>query len=140
MRPKVVAKYNVIVIIASCLGISCVLTVHNILLKKYVIGFSSASYPYIVSVNDTSSSDREVEGVGLWPLACWNRRFEYRWGDGCVSVVNVVCCQVEIFATGRSLVQTSPFKYLCLSVILGHQFPLGLSSHEKMYNWSCSMC
>ena len=27
---------------------------------------------------------------------------------GCLSVVSVVCCQVEVSATGRSLVQRSP--------------------------------
>jgi hypothetical protein len=27
--------------------------------------------------------------------------------DGCLSVVSVVCCQVEVCATGRSLVQRS---------------------------------
>ena len=32
-RPKLVAKYNLIVIIASCLDVCCVLTVHNILYK-----------------------------------------------------------------------------------------------------------
>ena len=32
-RPKHVAKYNLIVIIASCLDVCCVLTVHNILYK-----------------------------------------------------------------------------------------------------------
>jgi hypothetical protein len=30
LRPKRVAKYNLIVIIASCLDVCCVLTVHNI--------------------------------------------------------------------------------------------------------------
>ena len=33
LRPKHVAKYNLILIIASCLAICCVLTVHNILYK-----------------------------------------------------------------------------------------------------------
>jgi len=32
-RPKHVAKYNLILIIASCLDVCCVLTVHNILYK-----------------------------------------------------------------------------------------------------------
>ena len=31
LRPKHVVKYNLIVIIASCLDVCCVLTVHNIL-------------------------------------------------------------------------------------------------------------
>jgi hypothetical protein len=29
-------------------------------------------------------------------------------GHGCLSLVSVVCCQVEVSATGRSLVQGSP--------------------------------
>jgi hypothetical protein len=29
-------------------------------------------------------------------------------GHGCLSVVNVVCCQVEVSVTGWSLVQRSP--------------------------------
>ena len=34
LRPKHVAKHNLIVIIASCLDVCCVLTVHNILHKS----------------------------------------------------------------------------------------------------------
>jgi hypothetical protein len=51
---------------------------------------------------------RAVWGVGLWPPACWDYGFEsLRW-HGCISVVGVVCCQVEVSATGRSLVLRSP--------------------------------
>jgi len=48
--------------------------------------------------------------VGLRPLVCWNRGFESRLGGGhgSLSVMSVVCCQVEVSATGRSLVQRSP--------------------------------
>ena len=35
-------------------------------------------------------------------------RFESRRGHGCLSVVSVMCCQVEVSATGWSLVQRSP--------------------------------
>jgi hypothetical protein len=38
--------------------------------------------------------------MGLW--------FESRLGHGCPCLVSVVCCQVEVSATGRSLVQRSP--------------------------------
>jgi hypothetical protein len=31
-----------------------------------------------------------------------------RLGHGCLSIVSVVCCQVEVSATGWSLVQRSP--------------------------------
>jgi hypothetical protein len=32
-------------------------------------------------------------------------------GHGCLSLVSVVCCQVEVCATGLSLVQRSPTEY-----------------------------
>jgi hypothetical protein len=43
-----------------------------------------------------------------WPLACWDRGFEsYRWHES-LSVVSVMCCQVEVSAANWSLVQRSP--------------------------------
>jgi hypothetical protein len=38
----------------------------------------------------------------------WDCGFEPRRGHGCLSLVSVVCCQVEVSASGRSLVQRSP--------------------------------
>jgi hypothetical protein len=49
-----------------------------------------------------------VKGVGLQPFACWDRGFESHPGHGCLSVVSVVCCRVEVFATDWSFVQRSP--------------------------------
>jgi len=46
--------------------------------------------------------------VGLLPLAFWGCGFESRRGHGCLSVVSVVCCEVAVSVTGRSLVQRSP--------------------------------
>jgi hypothetical protein len=46
--------------------------------------------------------------VGLRPHACWDCGFEYHRGHGCLSVVSVVCCQVEVSASGWSLIQRSP--------------------------------
>jgi len=43
-----------------------------------------------------------------WPLACCDRGFESHPGLGSLSVVSVVCCQVEVYATDWSLVQRSP--------------------------------
>ena len=40
-------------------------------------------------------------------VARWDYGFESRMGAW-MSVVSVVCCQVEVSATGRSLVQRSP--------------------------------
>ena len=42
------------------------------------------------------------------PLTCWNRGFESHRRHGYLSVVSVVCCQVEVSATSWSLVQRSP--------------------------------
>jgi hypothetical protein len=38
----------------------------------------------------------------------WDCEFESRRGHGCLSVVSVVCCQVDVSATSWSLVQRSP--------------------------------
>ena len=40
-------------------------------------------------------------------VACWDCGFESRRRQGCLSLLNVVCCQVVVSATGRSLVQRS---------------------------------
>jgi hypothetical protein len=46
--------------------------------------------------------------MGLRSLACWDYRFESHRDHGYLSLVNVVCFQVEISASGRSLVRRSP--------------------------------
>jgi hypothetical protein len=40
------------------------------------------------------------QGVGLQLLTWWDCRFESCQGHGCLSLVSVVCCQVEVSATG----------------------------------------
>jgi hypothetical protein len=64
-------------------------------------------------------------------LELWVRIPPWAW----MSVsCNVVCCQVEVSATGRSLVQRS-LNVACLSVVeethRGGLGPLGLMSYEK---------
>ena len=54
---------------------------------------------------------RAVWGVGLRQLACWDCGFESLRGQGCLSVVSVACSQVEVSASGWSLVQRSPTEY-----------------------------
>ena len=46
--------------------------------------------------------------VGQQSLACWNCGFNSRRWHGCLCLVRVVCCQVEVSATRWSLVQRSP--------------------------------
>jgi hypothetical protein len=44
----------------------------------------------------------------LRPLACWVCELKSRRGHESVSLVSVVCCQVEACETGQSLSQRSP--------------------------------
>jgi len=46
-------------------------------------------------------------------LACRNFGFEYGRGHGRLSLVSVVCCQVEVSGTDRSLIQGSPTECVC---------------------------
>jgi hypothetical protein len=45
---------------------------------------------------------------GVRRLACWDCGFESRQQYGNLSLMGVVCCPVEVSATGRSFVQRSP--------------------------------
>jgi hypothetical protein len=49
-----------------------------------------------------------VAGVGLQLLACCDSGFESRRWYGCLLLVNVVLCQLQVTSTGRSLVRSSP--------------------------------
>jgi hypothetical protein len=44
----------------------------------------------------------------LYSLACWGCVFETLRGHECLSLVSVVCCQVEGYESGRSFAQRSP--------------------------------
>jgi len=51
---------------------------------------------------------RAVSGVGLSPNACRDCGLESHIRHGCLSIVSAGCCQVEVSASGWSLVQRSP--------------------------------
>jgi hypothetical protein len=61
--------------------------------------------------NFADSDGLAIKGVDLRPQACWERGFESPRGHGSVSPVIVVWSQVEVSATGRSLVKRSPTEY-----------------------------
>jgi len=48
---------------------------------------------------------------GLRPLAHWNCGFEPRRWHGCLSLVSVACCQLEVFASGWSFVHRIPTEF-----------------------------
>jgi hypothetical protein len=50
----------------------------------------------------------QSKDVGQQPLACWDCGFESRERNGCLSLLSVVRCQVEVSAPSLSLVQRSP--------------------------------
>jgi hypothetical protein len=79
---------------------------------------------YQVCVITTGPIYRTVSGIGLRPLACRNYGFESRRRHGCLSIVKVVCCQVEVSATARAIVQKNPTECLSLSVIKCNNKPL----------------
>ena len=56
--------------------------------------------------------------MGLRPLACWDCGVESRRGHGCLSLASVVCCQVQVSATGRSLFQRRSIVCVCVCVCL----------------------
>ena len=58
----------------------------------------SGLYFQILQVADSSGR------VGLWPPACWDCGFHSRRRHGYLSLLIVVCCQVEVSATGWSFV------------------------------------
>jgi hypothetical protein len=68
-----------------------------------------------------------------------DRKKKSQRGHGCMSLVSVVCCQVEVSATGWSLVQRSPTEcrvsQMCVIVKPRRneeaQAHIGLSSHKK---------
>jgi len=62
-------------------------------------------------------SDRAVYCVGLQSLTFWDCWFESPRGHKYLSIVSVVCSQVEVPGTGRSLVQRSPTECGVMSVI-----------------------
>jgi hypothetical protein len=68
-------------------------------------------YLYLQYFMLIGASDSAVLGVVLKLLACWDCGLEFRRGHGCLSVVSVVCCQVEVSASGWSLVQRSPIEF-----------------------------
>jgi hypothetical protein len=73
------------------------------------VGVGRSSFDFMSATNSMADpSGRAVKGVGLRPLACWDCGFESSRGRGCLSLVSVVCCQVEVSAWGRSLVWRSP--------------------------------
>ena len=72
---------------------------------------------------------------GRRPFTCWDLGFESQRGHRYLSVVSVVCCQVEVSVTSWSLVQRSPgFKELnCICICIF------VDNLESVLQW-CDVC
>jgi hypothetical protein len=70
-------------------------------------------WPFTIIVR-ADPGGRAVYGVGLPSPAWWDCGFDSRQRHVYLSLVSVVCCHVEVCATGRLLIQRS---VVCLIVI-----------------------
>ena len=61
-----------------------------------------------ICLNAADPSGRAVYGAVVRPLACSDCGSEFRRQRKCLSLVSVVCCQIEVPASGWSLFQRSP--------------------------------
>jgi hypothetical protein len=64
-------------------------------------------------------SFRAVQGVGLRSLDCWDCGFEYRWRQGCSSLVFVVCCVGSGLCDGL-ITRSVEFYCVCVCVCVSN--------------------
>ena len=81
----------------------CFLFLHGLLgykcIHRFMGGLSRFQWP------------RSLRRASAAARLLWNCGFESCRRHGCLSVVSVVCCQIEVFALGLSLVQRSPTEF-----------------------------
>ena len=75
--------------------------IHNYSLHKFTkIIHTTKPFTLWYCIDLADPGVRAVLGLGLRSLACWDRGLESCSGHGCLSVVNVVCCQLEVSVSG----------------------------------------
>ena len=89
-------------------------------------------------------SGRAVQGVGQLPLACWDCEFASSREHGCLSLVSVVRCQVEITRGAYHSTRVVLLSMVCLSVIAkrskeGRPTPGIGSKHHRKKNYSSTV-
>ena len=70
-----------------------------------------------ISISCKRFTENKLLTYLLRPLVCKDCGFESHWGHGCLSVMSVVCCQVEVSATHQSRVQRSLPNVMCRCVL-----------------------
>jgi len=66
------------------------------------------SRPHRDSIPDRPARSQSLYRLSYPANTTYICGFEFRRGHGCISVMNIVCCQVEVSATSWSLIQRSP--------------------------------
>jgi len=79
--------------------------------SRFILLISTSSLPEV----SRSQWPRGL-GLGLRPLACWDCVFDSRRRHGCLSLVNVVCCQMFLLWADPSSRGVVP-SVMCPSVI-----------------------
>jgi len=74
-------------------------------------------------VETADPGGRAVYGVGPLPNACWDCGFASLQGHGCLTILSVVCYQVEVSTSGRYLVQGSPTDCVSLNAMRSNNNP-----------------
>jgi len=69
---------------------------------------------------------------GSTPLGCWDYRVESRRGNGYLSLVNFVCCEVEVSVTVRSLVRRTPTECVCVCLCVSWSMIICIGNHVQL--------
>jgi hypothetical protein len=94
-----------------------------LLLSSY--GRFGGAYYLSFQILNTSLCRSQWSRGPRWSLACWDWGFESNRGLGCLSVVSVVCCQVDVCARSWSLVKRSPTECRSSLCVIYKPGPLG---------------
>jgi len=77
--------------------------------KSRTVGLLQIRHLFLLLKSPTAYlSGHALSGSDLRSLACWDCGFDSRREHRCLSVVNIGCCEVQVSAMGRSLIQRSP--------------------------------
>ena len=75
--------------------------------------YSWGPWPYWVNRGNC-----DVKDTGLQPLDCWDKEFEYHWGNTCPCPVFVVCCVGRVLCDRLITRPEKPSGFVCVYLIM----------------------